>query len=148
MPRGSDVVVVAKPAVWPVTFGWVTLVLAGVVAVAAVYVVLVTSETLTRCNGVHPVTTVVDANRVNVNGWISEQQGFTAPYVDTVDMESAVAVPDATSPLDPPPLLLGNGAAPADFDAGDHVNLTRNGYGAATTAFGPSVLVPDVLPGG
>ncbi len=44
MPRGSEVVVVAKPAVWPVTFGWVTLMLAGAVAVAAVYEVLVTWE--------------------------------------------------------------------------------------------------------
>ncbi|WP_326736476.1 hypothetical protein [Streptomyces sp. NBC_01022] len=85
---------------------------------------------------------------MNVNGWTSEQQDFTAPYVDTVDMEAAVAVPDATSALDSPPLLLGNGAAPADFDADDHVNLTRDGYVAAADAFGPSVLVPDVLPGG
>ncbi|WP_393058436.1 hypothetical protein [Streptomyces sp. LN549] len=104
--------------------------------------------TLTPCSGYAPCTTAADANRVNVNGWISEQQDFTAPYVDTVDMEAALAVPDATSTLDPPPLLLGNGAAPADFDAGDHVNLTRNGYIAAADAFGPSVLVPDVLPGG
>ncbi|MFI6649775.1 hypothetical protein ACIBI8_19430 [Streptomyces sp. NPDC050529] len=36
---------------------------------------------------------------MNVNGWTSEQQDFTAPYVDTVDMEAAVAVPDATSAL-------------------------------------------------
>ncbi|MER5280333.1 hypothetical protein ABT025_31985 [Streptomyces sp. NPDC002809] len=85
---------------------------------------------------------------MNVNGWISEQQDFTAPYVDTVDMEAALAVPDATSTPDPPPLLLSVGAAPADFDAGDHVNLTRNGYVAAADAFGPSVLLPDVLPGG
>ncbi|MFG3142192.1 hypothetical protein ACGFZA_38975 [Streptomyces sp. NPDC048211] len=104
--------------------------------------------TLTPCVGYAPCTTAADANRVNVNGWISEQQDFTAPYVDTVDMEAALAVPDATSTLDPPPLLLGNGAAPADFDAGDHVNLTRNGYGAAAAAVEPSVLVPDTLPGG
>ncbi|MET7646438.1 hypothetical protein ABZS83_22980 [Streptomyces sp. NPDC005426] len=104
--------------------------------------------TLTPCSGFAPCTTDADANRVNVNGWISEQQDFTAPYVDTVDMEAALAVPDTTSVLDPPPLLLSNGAAPADYDAGDHVNLTRNAYVAAADAFGPSVLVPDVFPGG
>lgn len=103
--------------------------------------------TLTPCSGFAPCTAAVDANRVNVNGWISEQQDFTAPYVDTVDVEAALAVPDAASVLDPPPLLLGNGPAPADFDAGDHVNLTRNGYVAAADAFGPSVLVPGAVPG-
>ncbi|WP_406096445.1 hypothetical protein [Streptomyces sp. NBC_01013] len=97
-------------------------------------------------------TTVADMLRARgiktVFSTLTPCSGYTPCTTAAEDTEAALAVSDAASTLDPPPLLLGNGAAPADFDAGDHVNLTQNGYIAAADAFGPSVLVPDVLPGG
>ncbi|MCM2428166.1 hypothetical protein [Streptomyces sp. RKAG337] len=103
--------------------------------------------TLTPCRGYARCTDAVDANRLDTNSWISEQMEITAPYVDNVDAESAVAVPDGTSTLDPPALKLGAGAAPADYDSGDHVNLTEDGCQAVASAFDLNVLRPDWYPG-
>ncbi|MEV0095935.1 hypothetical protein [Streptomyces sp. NPDC050738] len=102
--------------------------------------------TLTPCTGYAPCTTAVDANRVETNAWISGQRTFTTPYVDYVDVASAVSVPDPASDPEAPTMRLGNGAAPADYDAGDHLNFTRDGYMALAHAFDPSQLLPDAMP--
>ncbi|MCM2419638.1 hypothetical protein [Streptomyces sp. RKAG293] len=102
--------------------------------------------TITPCHGYAPCTDAVDANRVDVNSWITEQTDITAPYVTNVDSEAAVAVPDETSTLDPPALKLNAGAAPDDFDTGDHVNLTNDAYRAITSAFDLTALSPDRSP--
>ncbi|GGT60608.1 hypothetical protein [Streptomyces purpureus] len=103
--------------------------------------------TLTPCYGYAPCTPVVDARRLSVNAWLSEQQDFATPYVDHVDVEAAVAVTETPSTLEPPPLRLGAGAAPADYDIGDHVNLTWNGHLAVGNAFDLSTLDPVAPPG-
>ena len=41
------------------------------------------------------------------------------------------------------PIALGNDAAPADFDAGDHVNLTSDGYSTISKAYDLASLGPD-----
>ncbi|WP_244888750.1 hypothetical protein [Streptomyces purpureus] len=103
--------------------------------------------TLTPCRGYTACPESADGNRQRVNSWISEQQDFTAPYVDHVDAESAVALSDAASTQDPPPLRLRAEAAPNDHDAGDHVNLTVNGHAALAHAFDLAVLDPAAMPG-
>ncbi|MEU6475506.1 hypothetical protein ABZ858_01220 [Streptomyces sp. NPDC047017] len=68
---------------------------------------------------------------------------FTTPTVGYADAESAVAVTDAASTSDPAPLMLNAGAAPNDYDSGDHVNLTADGYSAVTDAIDLTALGPD-----
>ncbi|MER5882902.1 hypothetical protein ABT160_03655 [Streptomyces sp. NPDC001941] len=104
--------------------------------------------TLTPCYGHATCTAAVDANRQNVNSWITEQQDFTTPYVDNVDVEAAVAVPDPAGTDEAPLLRLGAGPAPTDFDSGDHVNLSKNGQIAVLNALPAPVLTPETLPGG
>ncbi|MEU6493466.1 hypothetical protein [Streptomyces sp. NPDC046984] len=99
--------------------------------------------TLTPCAGYAPCTAATDANRTDTNTWITDQVDFFSPSVNYVDAESAVAVPDPTSTDDPPPLQLSNTAAPADYDTGDHVNLTPDGYTAITGLFNLPNLGPD-----
>lgn len=60
-----------------------------------------------------------------------------------VDAESVVAVTDTASTADPQALKLGNDAAPADFDSGDHVNLTSDGYSTISNAYDLASLGPD-----
>ncbi|MEV7125730.1 hypothetical protein [Streptomyces sp. NPDC093260] len=61
-----------------------------------------------------------------------------------MDAEAAVAVPmDPASTEEPQPLKLAGDPAPGDFDAGDHVNLTADGYRAVTDAFDLTALGPD-----
>ena len=70
----------------------------------------------------------VDTNRTGVNTWITDQIDFTTPTVSHLDAESIVGIPDPASPLDPPDLHLRVEAAPAaDYDAGDHANLSTDG---------------------
>lgn len=60
-----------------------------------------------------------------------------------VDAEAIVAVTDTASTADPQALKLGNDVAPADFDSGDHVNLTADGYSGISNAFDLASLGPD-----
>ncbi|WP_406117793.1 hypothetical protein [Streptomyces sp. NBC_00989] len=60
-----------------------------------------------------------------------------------VDAEAIVAVTDAASTTDPQALKLGNDTAPADFDSGDHVNLTADAYSTISNAFDLASLGPD-----
>ncbi|MGY5044230.1 hypothetical protein ACWDE0_01025 [Streptomyces sp. 900105755] len=100
--------------------------------------------TLTPCQGYTPCTTAVDANRTDTNTWITDQVDFTTPKVSYADTETAVAVPvDPNSTTEPLPLKLDAGTAPENYDTGDHVNLTANGYLAATAALDLTALGPD-----
>lgn len=70
---------------------------------------------------------------------------------DDVDVDSAlgllreamVAVTDTASTADPQALKLGNDAAPADYDSGDHLNLTADGYITISNAYDLTALGPD-----
>ncbi|MEV6496641.1 hypothetical protein [Streptomyces prunicolor] len=99
--------------------------------------------TLTPCDGYSACTAAVDQNRIDTNTWITDQSDFTSPTVSYVDAEAAVAVTDTASTADPQALKLGNDAAPADFDSGDHVNLTTDGYNTISYAFDLASLGPD-----
>ncbi|MFD8812570.1 hypothetical protein ACFV23_14085 [Streptomyces sp. NPDC059627] len=61
-----------------------------------------------------------------------------------MDAEAVVAVTDTASTADPHALKLGNDAAPADYDSGDHVNLTADGYSSISNAFDLASLGPDL----
>jgi hypothetical protein len=98
--------------------------------------------TLTPCDGYGPCTTAVDQNRIDTNTWITDQLDFTTPTVSNLDAESVVAVTDTASTTDPQALKLGT-AAPADYDAGDHVNLTPDAYTALSDAYDLASLGPD-----
>ncbi|MFG2776968.1 hypothetical protein ACGFY7_03800 [Streptomyces prunicolor] len=99
--------------------------------------------TLTPCDGYSACTAAVDQNRIDTNTWITDQTDFTSPTVSYVDAEEIVAVTDTASTADPQALKLGNDTAPADFDSGDHVNLTADGYNAISDAFDLASLGPD-----
>ncbi|MGW2826597.1 hypothetical protein ACWC24_37315 [Streptomyces sp. NPDC001443] len=100
--------------------------------------------TLTPCQGYTPCTTAVDANRIDTNTWITDQVNFQTPTVTYADAEAAVAVPvDPTSTTEPLPLRLDAAAAPSDFDTGDHINLSPDGYLAVTSALDLTTLGPD-----
>ncbi|MET8725405.1 hypothetical protein [Streptomyces misionensis] len=99
--------------------------------------------TLTPCQGYTSCTTGADANRTDTNTWITDQVDFTTPTVTCLDAEAAVAVPDTTSQADPTPLILNADTAPNDFDAGDHINLTTDGYKAITDTIDLTTLGPD-----
>ncbi|MFJ7899765.1 hypothetical protein ACIQ6V_04490 [Streptomyces sp. NPDC096198] len=99
--------------------------------------------TLTPCRGNSACTKAIDQNRAQTNSWITDQTDYTAPRVSYVDAESTVAVPDTTSTDDPTPLMLNAGAAPHDYDSGDHVNLTADGYSAITSTIDLTTLGPD-----
>ncbi|WP_416518868.1 hypothetical protein [Streptomyces achromogenes] len=79
----------------------------------------------------------------SAHAWITDQTDFSAPTVTCLDAESVLAVPDSTSTADPAPLVLDSGAAPGDYDAGDHVNLTADGYKAIAGAIDLTTLGPD-----
>ncbi|MEU0586362.1 hypothetical protein [Streptomyces sp. NPDC006132] len=99
--------------------------------------------TLTPCHGYSACTTAIDQNRMDTNTWLTDQTDFTTPTVSYVDAESTTAVPDPTSTTDPPALMLNAAAAPSDFDSGDHVNLTSDGYSAISDTFDLTSLGPD-----
>ncbi|MFF7274351.1 hypothetical protein [Streptomyces griseorubiginosus] len=105
--------------------------------------VKVVFATLTPCDGYGPCTTPIDQNRIDTNTWITDQLDFTTPTVSNVDAESVLAVTDTASTTDPQALKLGNDAAPADYDAGDHVNLTPDGYTALSNAYDLASIGPD-----
>ncbi|MGW3288240.1 hypothetical protein ACWDR3_26755 [Streptomyces sp. NPDC001002] len=99
--------------------------------------------TLTPCDGYAACTAAVDQNRIDTNTWITDQTDLTSPTVSYVDAEAVVAVTDTASTADPQALKLGNDVAPADFDSGDHVNLTADGYSSISNAFDLASLGPD-----
>ncbi|MFF4057454.1 hypothetical protein ACFYZ8_13380 [Streptomyces sp. NPDC001668] len=99
--------------------------------------------TLTPCDGYSPCTTAIDQNRIDTNTWITDQVNFSTPTVSYVDAEAVVAVTDTASTADPQALKLGNDTAPADYDSGDHVNLTTDGYSAISDAYDLTSLGPD-----
>lgn len=103
---------------------------------------------LTPCAGHALCTSAVDVDRATVNSWLSEQQDFTAPYVDTFDAEAIVGVADSDASEDQPVMRLSAGEAPLDYGAGDHVNLSRQGYAALGNALDLQILRPDAMPGG
>jgi hypothetical protein len=94
--------------------------------------------TLTPCDGyagtgspADACSPTVDGNRTAVNGYLGGQtQTLLAPYVYVDDFSGAAGVNDPSSTTTPPEQELSNAAAPADFDSGDHVNLTADGYKA------------------
>lgn len=99
--------------------------------------------TLTPCHGYSACTATVDQNRVDTNTWITDQSDPIAPSLSSVDAEAVVAVPDPASTEDVPPLVLDADTAPLDFDSGDHVNLTSDGYSAISNAYDLASLGPD-----
>ncbi|MFS4093356.1 hypothetical protein [Streptomyces sp. AF1A] len=99
--------------------------------------------TLTPCQGYSPCTTDKDTDRTETNTWITDQTDYSTPTVTYLDAESTVAVPDATSTADPAPLILDTDAAPDDYDAGDHVNLTADAYNAIAGGIDLTTLGPD-----
>jgi hypothetical protein len=118
--------------------------------------ITVIAATLTPCYGygssnsdvTDPCTTTasgVDVAREYVNGWITNlPSGVAPPYLTTVDFSAAVGVAVASPPsADPQAVQLSNEAAPADDDAGDHVNLTADGY----SAIAASVAAAQALSG-
>ncbi|MEU6352379.1 hypothetical protein ABZ896_24160 [Streptomyces sp. NPDC047072] len=117
--------------------------LATLVAQLRGWGIKVVLATLTPCQGYAPCTATVDTARTDTSTWITDQVDFTSPTVSYVDAEAVVSVTDTTSTADPQPLKLGADAAPADFDSGDHVNLTADGYVAISGAFDLGSLGPD-----
>ncbi|CAG7623966.1 SGNH/GDSL hydrolase family protein [Actinacidiphila bryophytorum] len=104
--------------------------------------------TLTPCEGYAPCTDTVDAYRQTVNDWISGVSAGNPPGQTYVDANAGVAVDDPASTATPPEQQLSNQAAPLDFDSGDHVNLSVDGYAAVarTITDDLTVLVPPQAP--
>lgn len=100
--------------------------------------------TQTPCEGYAPCTEEVDAARQTVNEWISGVLAANPPGQAYADANAAVAVDDPASTATPPEQQLSDQAAPLDFDAGDHVNLSLDGYAAMTRTVTDdlTVLVP------
>ncbi|WP_079065794.1 hypothetical protein [Streptomyces olivochromogenes] len=99
--------------------------------------------TLTPCHGYSPCTAAIDQNRINTNTWITDQSDPITPSLKNIDAESTIAIQDPASTTDPPALMLDTDAAPLDFDSGDHVNLTPDGYQTISNAFDLASLGPD-----
>lgn len=100
--------------------------------------------TLTPCDGYAPCTVTADDNRLTVNQWVSDVSSAIWPGSSFVDANAAVAVDDPDSTATPAEQQLSAQAAPLDFDAGDHVNLSVDGYAAVSRTITDdlSVLVP------
>ncbi|MCX4457854.1 hypothetical protein OOK58_38590 [Streptomyces sp. NBC_01728] len=99
--------------------------------------------TLTPCHGYSPCTAAIDQNRIDTNTWITDQSDPIKPSLSNIDAESAIAIQDPASTTDPPALMLDADTAPLDFDSGDHVNLTSDGYQTISNAFDLASLGPD-----
>jgi hypothetical protein len=103
--------------------------------------------TLTPCDGYTPCTAAVDGQRMAANDWLSSQDStIFLPYVSSVDANATVAIDDPASTSTPPEQKLNNGAAPADADSGDHLNLSNDGYAAITGAIPLPGLQPVTPP--
>lgn len=101
---------------------------------------------LTPCDGYAPCTTAVDTQRLTANNWLDGQITYLAPYISSVDASATVGIDDPNSTTTPLEQKLDNGAAPADADAGDHVNLSNDGYAAITVAIPLTDLVANTPP--
>jgi hypothetical protein len=103
--------------------------------------------TLTPCDGYTPCTAAVDGQRMAANDWLSSQEStIFLPYVSSVDANATVAIDDPASTSTPPEQKLNNGAAPADADSGDHLNLSNDGYAAITGVIPLAGLQPVTPP--
>ncbi|MFD7677693.1 hypothetical protein [Streptomyces sp. NPDC060187] len=100
--------------------------------------------TLTPCDGHSACTATVDQNRINTNTWITDQFDLTSPTLSSMDAEAIVSVTDPTSTTDPQALKLSSDTAPADFDSGDHVNLSQDAYTTISNAYDLTALGPDM----
>ncbi len=93
-------------------------------------------------------TATVDENRIDVNGYLDGTQSqFLAPDVYFDDFSGAVGVSDPSSTSSPPEQELSSAAAPGDNDAGDHVNLTADGYKNITATIPAAQLTANTPPG-
>jgi len=103
---------------------------------------------VTPCDGYAGCTATADDNRQAVNQWVSDVSGDIWPGSAFIDANGAVAVDDPTSTAIPSELQLSAQAAPLDFDSGDHVNLSLNGYAAVAGALTNdlTVLMPAQTP--
>lgn len=97
--------------------------------------------TLTPCDGYSACTAAVDDNRQAANIWVSDQLGTVGPGTTSVDADAAVAIDDPNSTATPPEQELSAQAAPLDFDSGDHVNLSIDGYQAVNQALAQDLTV-------
>jgi hypothetical protein len=112
---------------------------------------------LTPCDGyagtgtpADACTAAVDGNRTDINGYLSglAQPALLAPYTYFDDFSGAAGVDDPASTTTPAEQELSSAAAPADDDAGDHVNLSPDGYQAITATIPSSQLTADSPPPG
>lgn len=103
---------------------------------------------LTPCEGYAGCTAAADENRQAVNVWISDLTAAIPPGVQSLDASAAVAVDDPNSTTDPAQQQISSQAAPLDFDAGDHVNLSADGYAALASVVTSdlTVLAPSAEP--
>jgi hypothetical protein len=89
--------------------------------------------TATGTSGNDPCTAAVDADRVDLNTWLSsggfgDTNPWTTPAQFYIDTDAAIGVPDTANPAE----------TKLDLNAAistDHVNLTDAGYAALTSAY-------------
>jgi hypothetical protein len=94
-------------------------------------------------------TAAVDGNRTDINGYLSGlAQPLLAPFAYFDDFSAATGVNDPASTTTPPEQELARAAAPADDDAGDHVNLTPDGYKNITATIPTAQLTANNPPPG
>jgi hypothetical protein len=105
--------------------------------------------TLTPCDGYAGCTPTADENRQLVNIWMSNLSAQIPPGVASADTNAAVAVDDPASTATPPEQQLSAQEKPLDFDTGDHINLTVDGFAAvATTLTSNLAVLTPPLPAG
>jgi hypothetical protein len=102
--------------------------------------------TLTPCDGYAPCTTTVDNSRQSVNQWVSDVSSGNWPGSSYADLNSNVALDDPNSTSNPAEQMLSAQAAPLDFDTGDHINLTADGYAAVSHLLTDDLSVVTRLP--
>jgi hypothetical protein len=104
--------------------------------------------TLTPCGGTTACTDQVEDDRVTVNQGIANYVMALPPGIAEVDANGATAIDDPSSTTTPAKQDLSAGDPPLDFDAGDHVNLTADGYAAVsqTLTNDLSILFPPITP--
>jgi hypothetical protein len=104
--------------------------------------------TLTPCGGNTACTDQVEDDRVTVNQGIANYVMALPPGIAELDANGATAIDDPNSTTTPAKQDLSAGDPPLDFDAGDHVNLTADGYAAIsqTLTNDLSILFPPITP--
>lgn len=102
----------------------------------AAHGVNVIMATITPCHGFQGCG--VDQQRMDVNNWI--RLSHVPDVSATLDFDGVVAVPVPGDKSTPPLEQLGNTAPQNDFDSGDHIDLSADGYLALAKAIDPSTL--------